>query len=133
VKPCHEPATGWKTDKGYVKLRMGGKVYKAHRLAFFRTHGWWPVEVGHRCNHPWCDEPTHLYATDTIENNQYKVDCGRQAKGEGHGRAKLTDDQVTEIRTRWTAGAVQAHLAREFGVSPTQVHNLVHGKQRSTV
>ena len=40
---------GHKTPKGYVVIGIGGKVYKAHRLAWLYLHGAWPAEdIDHR-------------------------------------------------------------------------------------
>lgn len=33
---------GYKTSNGYIGVRVLGKEYKAHRLAWFLTHGHWP-------------------------------------------------------------------------------------------
>lgn len=53
--------------------------------------------------------------------------------GESSLHAKLTQDQVAEMRRRWDAGeATQAALAAEYGVSKSQAHNIVHRKNWST-
>jgi len=39
---------GWLTEKGYIKIRIGGRDYKAHRLAWLYMTGCWPEhEVDH--------------------------------------------------------------------------------------
>ena len=48
--------------------------------------------------------------------------------GERNGHARLTWDEVEEIRLAWRSGATQASLAREHGIGKTQVHNIVAGK-----
>ncbi len=45
--------------------------------------------------------------------------------------AKLTDLQVDEIRTRRAAGERRIDLAKEFGVSETQIYNIIYRKQRT--
>lgn len=35
---------GTKSFHGYIHLTIDGKVYKAHRLAWFYVHGYWPKE-----------------------------------------------------------------------------------------
>lgn len=51
--------------------------------------------------------------------------------GSGNANAKLTEDQVREIRSRydgkWPYGAKTA-AAREFGVTPQMIHAIVFGK-----
>ena len=45
-------------------------------------------------------------------------------------RAKLTDEQVYEIRVRHHAGLTCSALAREVGVDPTTITAIVTGKAR---
>ena len=52
------------------------------------------------------------------------------ARGERHGRAKFTDAQVQLIRARAQAGAKQADLAREFGMSQQHVSEIVRDRSR---
>jgi len=40
-------------------------------------------------------------------------------------RRKLTPDQVRTIRNRHHAGARQADLAREYGMSPATIHQII--------
>lgn len=49
-------------------------------------------------------------------------------RGQDHGRAKLTDDQVRVIRTLQARGVSQAELARTYGVSAQAIHYVVSGK-----
>lgn len=49
--------------------------------------------------------------------------------GERNGFARLTWPVVDAIRAQWTDGSTQAALAIRHGVSKTQVHNIVRGKQ----
>lgn len=52
-------------------------------------------------------------------------------RGEGHGRAKLTDQEVRDIRNRFsTGGYTQQELARTFNISPSQMGNIIHMRQR---
>lgn len=62
-------------------------------------------------------------------NRRHAVMNGLAAVGERHHRAKLTREQVEEIRRRYTPtrGARQA-LAREFGVTAEYVSVLVRGQ-----
>jgi HNH endonuclease len=38
---------GWKHSSGYVYMRVDGRVYLAHRLAWFWVYGTWPGEIDH--------------------------------------------------------------------------------------
>lgn len=54
-----------------------------------------------------------------------RVDTPRRARGEGHGRARLTADDVRAIRRRARPGRFSA-LAREYGVSVETVSHIHH-------
>ncbi len=43
-------AGGMNTD-GYIAIRIGGRTYKAHRLAWLYVHGAWPAEEIDHLNH----------------------------------------------------------------------------------
>lgn len=66
----------------------------------------------------------------TAEDNQGpdRVRDGISNRGERCGKAKLTWDNVREIRRRVAAGETNTALAREFGVSQPCVCNIVNGK-----
>src|SRR5690606_34614864 len=39
---------GSDNGKGYIRIYVDGRPYKAHRLAWFYMHGEWPEEIDHR-------------------------------------------------------------------------------------
>jgi DNA-binding XRE family transcriptional regulator len=75
------------------------------------------------CHNPLCVDPGHIGCTKTVEK-------ANAARGERHGRAKFTDAQVQLIRARAQAGAKQADLAREFGMSQQHVSEIVRDRSR---
>lgn len=111
------------------------KSARAHRVAWEFLHGD-PGDlcVLHECDNPSCCNPEHLFLGTQADNMRDKMGKGRHrsglkehperaAKGEGHGNAKLTEEQVREIRERYVPRKVTLHqLAKEFGVSFTTVH-----------
>ena len=52
---------------------------------------------------------------------------GRQ-KGEGHHNARLTEKQVREIKRRLRRGEKVRDLAKEFGVTPSNVSLINQGR-----
>lgn len=50
------------------------------------------------------------------------------ARGERHGKTKLTADDVREIRRRKEAGEKQRDIGREFGVSESTVSSIIRGR-----
>jgi transposase-like protein len=47
-------------------------------------------------------------------------------RGANHWNAKLTQQQVDEIRTLHEAGVEQKELAQRFGVAQNTIHDIVH-------
>ena len=64
------------------------------------------------------------------ENQLHAIDVGLYGgQGETHGRAKLTEKQVVEIRQRYTgAYGEQTAFAKEYGVSPDLIGKIVRGE-----
>lgn len=70
--------------------------------------------VRHTCDNPRCWNFLHLRGGSYADNIDDKVMKGRQALGEAHGHAKLTEEQVLAIRA---SDEYQAPLAVRYGVS----------------
>lgn len=49
-------------------------------------------------------------------------------RGEGNKWTKMTEIGVREIRRRWTAGEKLKTIADDYGIDPSNVGNIVHGK-----
>lgn len=126
--------------KGYGVFCWAAGQTGAHRLAWRFTHGdpggnW----VLHHCDNPPCINPAHLFLGDHEINVADKVAKGRQAAGAEHGRAKVTTEQVAEIRRRYVpssgAGRPDGNkddLGREFGLHPKQIYKIWRGLHRTT-
>ncbi len=60
------------------------------------------------------------------QTHRFRLHPEEQRRGSAVGTAKLTEDQVREMRKRYDAGGVGTPtLGREFGVSTTMAHNIV--------
>ena len=53
---------------------------------------------------------------------------GDRSQGEKHGNAKLTADNVRELRSLHADGATLRQLADKFGVSNVSIYNAVAGR-----
>jgi hypothetical protein len=125
--------TGTKNGCGYgvIATRESGvrRQLMAHRLSWEAAHG--PVPDGlcvcHSCDNPACVRPDHLFLGDHSANMADKVAKGRQsfARGIRHGRAKLTEDDVIDIRTVRALGGGRADIARAYGVSEVHISGIV--------
>jgi hypothetical protein len=56
------------------------------------------------------------------------IQIGKQkhVRGRDHGRVKLTEEQVLEIRTRYVRGASGYDLANRYGVSKGNIFHILH-------
>ena len=121
------------TRWGYGVFKLNGRNHVASRVAWQIQHGEIPdgIIVLHKCDNPPCVRGSHLFLGTRGDNAADRDAKGRQARqrGEAHGRAKLTEADVVEIRTRHAAGGVtQRELAEEFGVDRTNIGLIVNRK-----
>jgi hypothetical protein len=106
-------------------------MLSAHRVSYMLHVGPIPPDrcVMHRCDQPRCTNPEHLRLGTVQDNNNDKVMKGRQPQGEGHPRAKLTQQQVDLIRSlRSSCQASIREIATWFGVSRSLVCLILRGK-----
>lgn len=119
---------------GVMALGYGNKNTKAHILSFRIHHGEVPVgrEVCHRCNQKLCVRPDHLYAGTHKENLQQAKKDGLILAGEKHPRAKLTTQEVRQIRLlghgHLPKGRRAEELAAMFGVTRSTVGRILTGQ-----
>lgn len=101
---------------------------KAHRVAFWLTNGHWPTPCGlHSCDTPLCCRPDHLFEGTQRENIKDRDAKGRTARGMRMGSAKLTDQDVKNVRDLYEAGIPQTRIAEQFGVSSSHISRVVRG------
>lgn len=116
----------------YGHFVLNGRHEKAHRVAYMLTHGSIPTGklILHTCDNPLCCNPAHLYAGTQVNNMQDRKNRGRQnyRVGSRHGRAKLTEEQVKEIRALKAKGELQYRLAERYGVSAFTLSLIVRRK-----
>jgi hypothetical protein len=105
----------------------------AHRIAWSRVFGPIPdgLVVCHRCDNPPCVRPDHLFLGTHQDNDADRDAKGRTANGERIGAAKLTDEQVAEIRRLRDAGLSQTSIAARYGVSQSHVSRIVNFQNRA--
>lgn len=133
------PWLGLRYPTGYGRVGWGGAHGYAHRLAYTLTYG--PIPDGlwvlHHCDNPPCCRPDHLFVGTAGDNARDRDAKGRNGpksrpeamrRGERHPRARLTAEQVAEIRRRRADGVRVSELARIFGVSITAASFAIRGK-----
>ncbi len=120
----------WWTDRwGYGVFRVGGAKKRVHVYAKELASG--ELAAGrsacHSCDTPSCFNPDHIWWGSQLENMQDCARKGRNAAGakNARGRAKVTVEQVREIRRRHANGETSAALGREYGLSDVAVGKIV--------
>lgn len=98
------------------RMTVAGKSVLVHRISYKLFVG--PLldseDVLHKCDNSLCIRPDHLYIGDDVDNARDRTERNRSAMGERNGNAKLTADDVVEIR-RSVDG--NRELARRFHVT----------------
>ena len=116
-------------QNGYGTFAMWGKSDLAHRVAYFLSTGAHPQDrhVCHSCDNPACVNPAHLWLGDHSANmtDMVKKGRGNRPKGMSHTSAKLTENDVREIRA---SSETTAALARKFGVAENAIASIRNGR-----
>ena len=112
-----------KNDRGYGMFNRIPNTILAHRMAYILAHG--EIEkfsvIMHTCDNPSCVNVEHLRLGSHLENQRDKMAKGRGNNGERHYKAKLTDEQVREIRS---SPLLQRELAKKFGISRCHISEI---------
>ena len=120
-------------SRGVGRVKVCGKAQIAHRVVCKAAHGEPPTPAhaaAHSCGngHTGCVNPRHLRWATHTENEADKLLHGTTARGEGHGRSKLTEEDVHTIRAKLAAGQKQADIPAEHGVHRVNVSHIKTGK-----
>lgn len=121
--------TGAKYSWGHGVIGSPEGHTGAHRISWIEANGEIPegLHVCHRCDNPSCVRPSHLFLGTHQDNMTDMKLKGRAHLGEAHGIAKLTNEKVLQIRSKYASGNIsQKNLAKEFGVHVMTVNSIVH-------
>lgn len=131
--------TGSRTrNYGQLASERSRPPYKAHRLSWVIHRG--PIPAGlhvcHSCDNPPCVNPAHLWLGTDDDNHKDMIRKGRRdysktnfARGERVNTAKLTAQQVREIRERYTGDRkTLALLSLEYGITVANILNVIERK-----
>jgi len=140
---------GANSGNGYGGVRVGYRMVPAHRVSWEMVNG--PIPDGewglHKCEDRYplssteyrlCVRPDHLHCGTNVDNHLDARRAGRAPVGERSGSAKLTPDDVMDIRqhcrphARDGVSSVIA-LARLYGVSRDAVRRVIQRKSWSHV
>ena len=131
---------GAKTSAGYGSFGINQKTFQAQRVAWELVNGAIPGGEGyhgicicHHCDNRSCVNPAHLFLGTVTDNMQDMYAKGRNnnARGEAQGGAKLTEQDVREIRLFLKAGYAQKDIAFGYGVSGGAIYSISINKSWS--
>lgn len=132
------PWRGTFGTSGYGSYKsLGGSMRAASREVYEMTHGPLSSEmvVCHSCDNRSCVNPKHLWAGTVKQNNHDRDAKGRQVgpKGETHPKARLTADQVREIRAMRAANRSYAEIRVKFPVTSSMIWQITTGRTWKSV
>lgn len=123
--------TGDRDKDGYGKITIDYIPTSVHRYSYIIHIGTIPqgLLVCHHCDNPPCANPVHLFIGTSQVNTADSTRKGRRAKGETHGRAILTEEDVLWVINNCIPGNKRrgiAAVSRKLKVSETTIRNIVN-------
>lgn len=114
---------------GYIHIRYNQMKLMAHRASWLIYKGKIPPKmcVCHHCDNRRCTNPDHLFIGTAKENSNDRDKKLRGLQGSRHHKAKLTENDVTEIKKRLACGITSYRIAKDFGVSDGSIWFIKHG------
>jgi HNH endonuclease len=110
---------------GFIYRNENGRwMDGAHRVALelklgrLLIKGEWSC---HSCDNTLCINPNHLFLGNAQANTNDMIQKGRNRKGSGMPNAKLTEQNVIEIRRRSRQGEPLSTIALDYPASETVV------------
>ena len=116
---------------GYGQIRIAGKTFAVHRIAYELIRGIIPegLLVCHHCDNKICTNPYHLFLGTHKDNTQDALKKGRLAIGEKIGNSKLKEMEVIEIRRLSKLGLKRCILGKMFKINESTVSKIVLRKR----
>jgi hypothetical protein len=132
--PCWEWTRSTDTI-GYGNVWFDGRTQRAHRVAWFLSHGKFPnppFQVLHKCDNKICCRDSHHFEGTRLDNMRDKVSKGRHVpmRGELNGNAALTNLQAEQIKQMYRPGLFgYEKLAKHFAVGKSTIARILTGQR----
>ena len=121
--------TGKLNAYGYPVARRHNHI-GGHRVSYYLHKSSPPagVCVCHSCDNRSCVNPDHLFLGSNADNVRDRHNKGRTCSGENRPQARLTEQDVIDIRSRYIPRKVTLQqLANEYGVNNSHIWHIVNG------
>lgn len=123
IRRGEEECWGWSGGRhqhGYGQMNIGGRVFRAHRVAYERVHGAVPhgLDVMHSCHNPECSNPKHLAVGSRKQNMQTSMNDGRMQR-------KIPRTEMPLIFEMRAAGWKYQELANLYGCTLQAVRHMM--------
>lgn len=122
----------YKTQEGYGRIKYKDRSLEASRASWMINRGEIPKRmfVLHICDNPACVNPDHLYIGDHLDNMRDKKEKNRcnSPKGSKHFNSKLTEKDVTYIKSIPIGFGDITRLAQKYGVTKHTISAILHNK-----
>lgn len=114
---------------GYGYFRYAKKHGMAHRFSYMLHFGEIPEGklVCHHCDNPRCVRPEHLFLGTIRDNTVHAAEHALIPRGSDTTFAKLTEDQVTELKTLFSQGWSMNALGKRYGIHGMNVGRILRG------
>lgn len=119
----------WRAGKdidGYGMFWIKPQNQWAHRVAYEFEFGPFnkKLHVLHKCDNPSCVNPHHLFLGTQQDNIDDMLNKGRSAKGERAHSAKLSGNQVKQIKILIKEGFSASVIAKKFKVHKSTIKDI---------
>ena len=132
----------WYDESGYLSFNLGTSIQGERKYQTLRIHRLVAMafipnldnlpEVNHKDGNKLNNCVTNLEWVTGLQNikHAWKTGLIKGLKGEKNGRSKLTNEEVKEIRNKYTGKRGEiANLAKEYGVSWSLIKLIVTNKK----
>jgi DNA-binding transcriptional regulator YiaG len=126
---------GSRAGNGYIYVRCHGKSRLLHSLILEAFKGPRPLktECCHNDGNPVNNRLDNLRWGTHQENQRDALRHGTRKTGELSPNAKLSNQQVDEIRQLRESGVAPSVIARRFGINDSYVSQIVKGRKRARI
>ena len=127
--------TGTSNNAGYPLFSYKGRMVSASKTAYklnYEEDIPGGHVVSHTCDNVKCVNPDHIYVTSRSDLVKDLYKSGKmkapEQKGADNPNAKLSEEDVREIRRKKEEGITHEELAKEYGVTKTTISQIYNRK-----